>query len=127
MILIRTHLTTPEPVIYYEAKRNESIVFSIDKDPQKIQGEMEGITTEEISSVKEWIKLNYDALMSHWKESGLSCPLRPREGCSHGSTRCGSRNSFQPHRTASAKSSESGLRASSCDPEPFPVSHTKTR
>lgn len=68
MIILRTYLTTPEPVIYYEAKRNESIVFSIDKDSQKIQGEMESITTEEISSVKEWIKLNYDALMSHWKE-----------------------------------------------------------
>lgn len=68
MIIIRTHLTAPEPVIYYEAKRNERIVFSIDKDPQKIQGEMESITTEEISSVKEWINLNYDALMSHWKE-----------------------------------------------------------
>lgn len=67
-VIIRTHLTTTEPLVYYMTKDNEALTMTIDKEPQRIRGNMKNISAEEFESIRGWIKLNYNALMRHWKD-----------------------------------------------------------
>jgi hypothetical protein len=81
-VIIRTHATTPEPMLYYITKNNEALTMTIDKEPQKIRGDMKNVSPEEFASIREWIKLNYNALIRHWKEPdsvNLCCSLKPFE------------------------------------------------
>lgn len=81
-VIIRTHATTPEPVLYYMTKDNEALTMTIDKEPQRIRGNMKNVSPEEFASIREWIKQNYDALMSHWNEPdsvNLCYRLKPFE------------------------------------------------
>lgn len=81
-VIIRTHFTTPEPLIYYMTEENEALAMTIDKEPQRIRGNMKNVSPEEFASIRDWIKLNYNALMSHWNEPdsvNLCCSLEPFE------------------------------------------------
>ena len=68
-------MSTSEPFIYYLTPGNGAVNFSVEKKPKRIRGYMDSVTTEEFVKVKEWIKLNYDVLMSNWNEpdSGALC------------------------------------------------------
>lgn len=81
-VIIRTRFTTPEPLIYYMTKKNEALTMTIDKEPQRIRGNMKNVSPEEFASIREWIKLNYDALIRHWNEPdsvNLCYSLKPFE------------------------------------------------
>ncbi len=81
-VIIRTRFTTPEPLIYYMTKENEALTMTIDKEPQRIRGNMKNVSPDEFASIREWIKLNYDALMKHWNEPdsvSLCYSLKPFE------------------------------------------------
>ena len=68
-------MSTSEPFIYYLTPGNGAVTVSVEKKPKRIRGYMDSVTTEEFVKVKEWIKLNYDVLMSNWNEpdSGALC------------------------------------------------------
>lgn len=68
-------MSTSEPVIYYLTPGNGALTVSVEKKPKRIRGYMDSVTTEEFAKVKEWIKLNYDVLMSNLNEpdSGALC------------------------------------------------------
>lgn len=81
-VIIRTHLTTSEPVIFYTTEDNEVLTMTIDKEPKMIRGNMENVSSEEFDSVREWIKLNYEALIRHWNDPDsvtLCYSLKPFE------------------------------------------------
>ncbi len=67
-LIVRSKMSTSEPVIYYLTPENGALTVSVDKNPRRIRGSMDFVTAEEFAKVKEWIKLNYDALMSNWNE-----------------------------------------------------------
>ena len=68
-------MSTSEPFICYLTPGNGAVTVSVEKKPKRIRGYMDSVTTEEFVKVKEWIKLNYDVLMSNWNEpdSGALC------------------------------------------------------
>ena len=74
-LIIRSKMSTPEPVIYYLTPLNGALTVSVEKEPRRIHGYMDSITAEEFAKVKEWIKLNYDILLSNWNDpdSGALC------------------------------------------------------
>ena len=47
---------------------NGALTVSVEKEPKRIRGYMDFVTAEEFARVKEWIKLNYDVLMSNWND-----------------------------------------------------------
>lgn len=67
-IIVRSKMSTPEPVIYYLTPLNGALTVSVEKEPKRIRGYMDFVTAEEFARVKEWIKLNYDVLMSNWND-----------------------------------------------------------
>ena len=68
VVAIRSKVFTEEPVIYYLTPYNGALTVSIEKEPRRIRGYMEFVTAEEFAKVKEWVKLNYDVLLSNWNE-----------------------------------------------------------
>ena len=66
---LQSHLSITSP------PGNGAVTVSVEKKPKRIRGYMDSVTTEEFVKVKEWIKLNYDVLMSNWNEpdSGALC------------------------------------------------------
>lgn len=68
-------MSTSEPVIYYLTPGNEALTVSVEKKPKRIRGYIDSVSAEEFAKVIEWIKLNYDVLMSNWNEpdSGALC------------------------------------------------------
>lgn len=74
-IIVRSKMSTPEPVIYYLTPGNGALAVSVEKNPRRIRGYMDSVTAEEFAKIKEWIKLNYEVLMSNWNEpdSGALC------------------------------------------------------
>ena len=68
-LIIRSKKSTSEPVIiYYLTPLNGALTVSVEKEPKRIRGYMDFVTAEEFARVKEWIKLNYDVLMSNWND-----------------------------------------------------------
>ena len=67
-VIIRTKKTTDTPVVFYVTGGSYAITVSIDREPKRIRGFMASVTSEEIAKVKEWIKLNYDALINNWND-----------------------------------------------------------
>ena len=74
-LIVRSKMSTSEPVIYYLTPGNGALTVSVEKEPRRIRGYMESVTAEEFAQVKEWIKLNCEVLMSNWNEpdSGALC------------------------------------------------------
>lgn len=75
VVAVRSKFCTAEPVIYYLTPCNGALTVSVEKEPRRIRGYMDSVSAEEFAKVKEWIKLNYDVLMSNWNEpdSGALC------------------------------------------------------
>lgn len=67
-VAVRSKYCTAEPVIYYLTPCNGALTVSVEKEPKRIRGYMDSVTAEEFARVKEWIKLNYDVLMSNWND-----------------------------------------------------------
>lgn len=67
-VAVRSKYCTAEPVIYYLTPCNGALTVSVEKEPKRIRGYMDFVTAEEFARVKEWIKLNYDVLMSNWND-----------------------------------------------------------
>ena len=74
-VAVRSRLCTAKPVIYYLTPCNGALTVSVEKEPKRIRGYMTFVTAEEFAKVKEWIKLNYEVLMSNWNDpdSGALC------------------------------------------------------
>ena len=67
-IIVRSKMSTSEPVIYYLTPGNGALTITVSKEPKRIRGYMESVTAEEFAKIIEWIKLNNDVLMSNWNE-----------------------------------------------------------
>jgi hypothetical protein len=67
-LIIRSKMSTSEPVIYSLTPLNGALTVSVEKEPKRIRGYMDFVTAEEFARVKEWIKLNYDVLLSNWND-----------------------------------------------------------
>lgn len=67
-IMVRSKMSTQQPVIYYLTPCNGALTITVDKEPRRVRGYMDFVTADELAKVKEWIKLNYDVLMSNWSE-----------------------------------------------------------
>ena len=67
-VSIRSKMSTSKPVIYYLTPLNGALTVSVEREPKRIRGYMDFVTAEEFARVKEWIKLNYDVLMSNWND-----------------------------------------------------------
>ncbi|MBQ7609470.1 MAG: hypothetical protein IJU74_00050 [Bacteroidales bacterium] len=74
-VAVRSKYCSAEPVIYYLTPCNGALTVSVEKEPKRIRGYMTFVTAEEFAKVKEWIKLNYEVLMSNWNDpdSGALC------------------------------------------------------